>query len=208
MITSLRLERFKNFRDATLGLGPFTVLIGANASGKSNIRDAFLFLHGIGRGYALAEILGEKYVGGERVWSGIRGGAREVAYCGSPSFQLALELRLGQEGKSDSLVKYRIETSAGELVEKAPSVLEESLEYPGVFGHRVGAPGKTGFKNAERGRSDRKDLNFSFFPQRGTKGGKSRCYPADARESSTRSPRTAMATAGRQGRCCALSSTS
>ena len=75
MITSLRLERFKNFRDATLGLGPFTVLIGANASGKSNIRDAFLFLHGIGRGYALAEILGEKYVGGERVWSGIRGGA-------------------------------------------------------------------------------------------------------------------------------------
>ena len=60
MITSLHLEHFKNFEDATLKLGPFTVLIGANASGKSNIRDAFLFLHGIGRGYSLAEILGEK----------------------------------------------------------------------------------------------------------------------------------------------------
>ena len=47
MFTSLRLERFKNFKDTELKLGPFTVLIGANASGKSNIRDAFRFLHGI-----------------------------------------------------------------------------------------------------------------------------------------------------------------
>ena len=47
MFKSLRLERFKNFKDATLELGPFTVLIGSNASGKSNIRDAFRFLHGI-----------------------------------------------------------------------------------------------------------------------------------------------------------------
>ena len=77
MFTSLRLERFKKLRDAELKLGPFTVLIGANASGKSNIRDAFRFLHGIGRGYSLAEIIGEKYgEGGERVWTGIRGGFR------------------------------------------------------------------------------------------------------------------------------------
>ncbi len=55
-------------------MGPFTVLIGANASGKSNIRDAFRFLNGIGRDYPLVEILGEKYVGGIRIWNGIRGG--------------------------------------------------------------------------------------------------------------------------------------
>ena len=47
MFKSLRLERFKNFKDATLELGPFTVLIGSNASGKSDVRDAFRFLHGI-----------------------------------------------------------------------------------------------------------------------------------------------------------------
>ena len=58
MITSLRLVNFKNFADETLKVGPFTVIVGANASGKSNIRDAFRFLHGIGRGYTLAEILG------------------------------------------------------------------------------------------------------------------------------------------------------
>ena len=68
VIESIHLKRFKNFQDATLKLGPLTILIGANAAGKSNLRDAFLFLHGIGRGYTLAEIFGEKYVGGERVW--------------------------------------------------------------------------------------------------------------------------------------------
>ena len=79
MFTSLRLERFKSFKDAELKLGPFTVLIGVNASGKSNIRDAFRFLHGIGRGYSLAEIIGEKYrEGGERVWTGIRGEFRRL----------------------------------------------------------------------------------------------------------------------------------
>ena len=54
MITSLRLFDFKNFDDETLRVGPFTVIVGANASGKSNIRDAFRFLHGIGCGYTLA----------------------------------------------------------------------------------------------------------------------------------------------------------
>ena len=74
MITSLRLRNFKNFEDETLKLGPFTVIVGANASGKSNIRDAFRFLHGIGRGYTLAEIMGGKYgPGGQSEWKGIRG---------------------------------------------------------------------------------------------------------------------------------------
>src|SRR5207249_2719431 len=75
MITRLRLQRFKNFRDAELHLGPLTLLVGANATGKSNLRDAFRFLHGVGRGYSLAEIFGEKWGdGGELQWHGIRGG--------------------------------------------------------------------------------------------------------------------------------------
>ena len=73
MITSLRLVNFKNFANETLRLGPFTVIVGANASGKSNIRDAFRFLHGIGRGYTLAEI-----IEGANEWPGIRGAPSEV----------------------------------------------------------------------------------------------------------------------------------
>ncbi len=83
MITSLRLVSFKNFADETLRVGPFTLIVGTNASGKSNIRDAFRFLHGIGRGYTLAEILGGKYGGGgQKEWDPIRGAPFEVAQMG------------------------------------------------------------------------------------------------------------------------------
>ena len=41
MITALRLVDFKNFANEKLQVGPFTVIVGTNASGKSNIRDAF-----------------------------------------------------------------------------------------------------------------------------------------------------------------------
>ena len=41
VIESIHLKRFKNFQDATLKLGPLTILIGANAAGDG-ARDAFL----------------------------------------------------------------------------------------------------------------------------------------------------------------------
>ena len=85
MITSIRLVNFKNFADETLRVGPFTVIVGANASGKSNIRDAFRFLHGIGRGYTLAEIVGGKHgVGGQLEWEPIRGAPNEITRLGLP----------------------------------------------------------------------------------------------------------------------------
>ena len=93
MITSLRLVNFKNFADETLGVGPFTVIVGSNASGKSNIRDAFRLLHGIGRGYALAEILGGRYgEGGQREWAGVRGAAGEIIRFGQDAFLLEVRI--------------------------------------------------------------------------------------------------------------------
>ena len=84
-IVSLRMVNFKNFVDQTLRLGPFTVVVGTNASGKSNIRDAFRFLHGIGRGYTLMEVVGGKWgAGGQREWDPIRGAAMEVARLADP----------------------------------------------------------------------------------------------------------------------------
>ncbi|MEY2926974.1 MAG: hypothetical protein RL367_1451 [Pseudomonadota bacterium] len=89
MITKLRLKNFKGFADSTLDLGPFTVVVGANAAGKSNIRDALRFLHGVGRGYTLAEIIGGKYgAGGQTEWSPIRGSGTELIRFGQDSFTL------------------------------------------------------------------------------------------------------------------------
>ncbi len=104
MLTSLRLVNFKNFADETLKLGPFTVIVGANASGKSNIRDAFRFLHGIGRGYTLAEIMGGKIgAGGYVEWEPIRGAPNEIVRFGQSDptglgeFVLSLGLRQNEE---------------------------------------------------------------------------------------------------------------
>jgi len=91
MLTSLRLVDFKNFADETLHMGPLTVIVGANASGKSNLRDAFRFLHGIGRGYTLGEIIGGKYGAGQREWAPIRGAADEIIRFGRPAFMLQVE---------------------------------------------------------------------------------------------------------------------
>ncbi len=92
MLTSLRLVDFKNFADETLPMGPLTVIVGANASGKSNLRDALRFLHGIGRGYTLGEIIGGKYgPGGQQEWAPIRGAADEIIRFGRPAFELRIK---------------------------------------------------------------------------------------------------------------------
>lgn len=79
MIERIRFADFKNFVSQTMCLDPFSLIAGANASDKSNIRDAFRFLHGIGRGYSVAEIIGGKYgAGGQREWEPIRGVPNEL----------------------------------------------------------------------------------------------------------------------------------
>ena len=93
MITSIRLVNFKNFAAEKLRVGLFTVLVGANASGKSNIRDAFRFLHGIGRGYTLAEIIGGKYGdGGQIEWAGIRGTTDEIIRFNERAFGILVSM--------------------------------------------------------------------------------------------------------------------
>ncbi len=131
MLTTLRLQGFKNFRDATLALGPLTLLVGTNAAGKSNLRDAFRFLHGIGRGYSLAEIIGEKWgEGGVLQWRGIRGGTREAAFTGASIFALTIEFRFQEIGAQPLIFpeegSYFIEVDVGDNG-KPPRVIRERL---------------------------------------------------------------------------------
>ncbi len=137
MLKKLKLERFKNFREAELSLGNLTLLVGTNASGKSNIRDAFRFLHGISRGYSLPEIIGEKWIeGGVLQWRGIRGGTKEIAFKGEATFALEVSLLIEEEGVEKEAT-YRIEVDAG-ISEKPPMVLAEKLLLSGkdIFSFR------------------------------------------------------------------------
>lgn len=119
MITSIRLKNFKNFADETLRVGPFTILVGANASGKSNIRDAFRFLHGIGRGYSLEEILGGKREAG---WKPIRGAMNEVTRFEQEAFVIEVGLKLNGEE-----LLYSIEAGRSKEMNNRFLILKEEL---------------------------------------------------------------------------------
>jgi len=124
MITSLRFCGFKNFGDQTLRIGAFTVIVGTNASGKSNIRDAFRFLHGIGRGYTLAEIIGGKYgSGGQVEWAPMRGAAREIIRFSETSFALEVQLRIRRN------ITYLIEVEPDEQLRGGFRVVQEMLKF-------------------------------------------------------------------------------
>ena len=57
MINSITIGNFKSFKEATLPLAPLTLLIGANASGKSNAIEAIQLLSWLASGRRLNEIL-------------------------------------------------------------------------------------------------------------------------------------------------------
>ena len=46
-LKEIHIKNFLNLRNVTLPLKPLTILVGSNASGKSNILEAFDFLNEI-----------------------------------------------------------------------------------------------------------------------------------------------------------------
>ncbi|MBD2150156.1 AAA family ATPase [Pseudanabaena sp. FACHB-1277] len=126
MLKSLRLENFKSFKNAELSLGDLTVLVGTNASGKSNIRDAFRFLHGISRGYSIADIIGGKYEDGVQQWQGIRGGTKEIAYRGANSFAISVSFSV-DDGDQKSELEYFIQLGLDTTHNPFPYIKKEHL---------------------------------------------------------------------------------
>ena len=127
MITALELCDFKNFAEEKLRTGPFTVIVGANASGKSNIRDAFRILHGIGRGYTLADIVGGKYgTGGHVEWEQIRGATNEISRFEAQEFELVVYLT-SKVGDIETKLRYHLAVLTGDRDESGFRVTVESL---------------------------------------------------------------------------------
>jgi len=112
MISELKIRNFKSLESIDLKLGHFNLLVGANASGKSNFLDALRFLQGVGSGITIDEILeGKPPSGIGQRWLGIRGGARFIAFkrpdgTSAPEtyFQVKLSHRGPFKGTEDALV--------------------------------------------------------------------------------------------------------
>lgn len=105
-LRALKLEDWKSFGAGadstnTLKLGELTVLVGPNASGKSNVLDALRFLQGAALDLSLGEVLRGRYEGQREVWPGIRGGTVEAARAGCPSFGLETFWWLGENTIDD-----------------------------------------------------------------------------------------------------------
>ena len=76
MISEILIQNFKSYQKATLQLTPLTLLVGANASGKSNAIEAIRFLSWLAYGRRLDDIL-EKV---QQTDIAIRGTLRDLTY--------------------------------------------------------------------------------------------------------------------------------
>lgn len=87
MLIAITLEDFKSYRSARLPLAPLTVLIGANASGKSNAIEAMRLLSWLAQGQKLSAI---QYAvqSGDRV---VRGTVEDLAFERGDAFGLGAE---------------------------------------------------------------------------------------------------------------------
>lgn len=115
MIKELILENWKSFEKATLFIDPLTILIGTNASGKSNTLDALLFLQRTASGVGIFQA-----INGDVNLPPIRGGMEWV--CRKPAKEFVLKVILGSEVKNQD---YRYELAVQVNGAKAEVVREE-----------------------------------------------------------------------------------
>lgn len=126
MIKELRLKNWKSFADATLYIDPLTLLIGTNASGKSNALDALLFLHRLACGVGIFQAInGNSDIG----LPALRGAVEWV--CLKPYTQFTLEvLADGVESSQDCRYVLTIEVKqfSVEVVSEMLTLLTYEVE--------------------------------------------------------------------------------
>ncbi|QSB03101.1 AAA family ATPase [Methylomonas sp. EFPC1] len=131
MLKEIKLVGWKSFSDSTLYIDPLTIIIGANASGKSNTLDALLFLQRIASGVGIFQA-----INGDVNLPPIRGGIEWI--CNKPAKNFLLIVTV--EGDSENQdFRYQLEVQVNGI--KAEVVHEElvSLKY----GARSTAPKET-----------------------------------------------------------------
>ena len=119
MIKELRLIGWKSFIDTTLYIDPLTIIIGMNASGKSNVLDALDFLYRISSGNSISAA-----ISGDAQSSGMRGGLEWVAR--KPGKELTLEVLIESSIEEKTDYRYSITISVDG---KGAELASESLVW-------------------------------------------------------------------------------
>lgn len=115
MITELRLENWKSYEKSSLHIDTLSILVGTNASGKSNALDALMLLNRIASGAMLTSALK-----GDGTQAPVRGGVEWAARQPGSVFALGVVCR------ADELTdyEYRLE---GEITESRCDLYSEQL---------------------------------------------------------------------------------
>ena len=150
MISELHLKNWKSFADAIINIDSIMFLIGTNASGKSNVLDAFGFLKAIAQGEQVRDAV-----------ASIRGGEDWIIRYGQSSFSLEVLIRegeysfkysiqIGRQNKGFSILSERLDRQ----FKKSPW---KALFYTGVIeDSAVTIP--TRFYTAKRGNARKIEL--------------------------------------------------
>lgn len=122
MLTIFRLENFKSYDRAALPLGPITLLIGANAAGKSNAIEALRLLSWLAQGQRLSTI---QYTinAGDRI---LRGRVSDL--CHRPSRQFTLGCQT--DAKPWDTLTLTIEERNGDLHIVGESIRDRDQTLP------------------------------------------------------------------------------
>lgn len=129
MLTTFTFENFKSYRQARLPLAPLTVLIGANASGKSNAIEGMRLLSWLAQGQKLSAI---QYAvqSADRV---VRGTVESLAYERGDTFGLGAETSTAQWNQLSMTVQRRpdgLHISAETLTQQGANVPLYTLDQP------------------------------------------------------------------------------
>ncbi len=105
MLTEFTLANFKSYRNSRLPLGSLTLLIGANAAGKSNALEGLRFLSWLAQGQKLSSI---QYAvnSADRV---VRGRVNDLFYPEEISFTIGCRLDLSEWNQLDITLSLRDE---------------------------------------------------------------------------------------------------
>ncbi|NWJ42486.1 MAG: AAA family ATPase [Geothrix sp.] len=101
MITKLSLENWKSFEKGELHFDPMTVLIGTNASGKSNALDALMFLYRSVSGTNLTSS-----IRGEQNLPAVRGGLDWAARSPGNKFRIGVTVEPFQQDQLEIISEY------------------------------------------------------------------------------------------------------
>jgi len=118
MITAFHLEKFRSYQRASLPLAPLTLLIGANASGKSNVLEALQILSKSAQGQYLQDVFKTLQSAGA-----IRGTIDDLTYGERKDFSLGCTL------SSDT--PYREFRITVKSTEQELIVVHEEMSYEG-----------------------------------------------------------------------------